>query len=145
MPRSFDGFGVRFLYPDNWRIVEQTEAGEDSTAGVMLETPEKAFFSVNRYTGGVSPQKVLDEAIAAMRGEYDEIEVNPFEDEARGPRDVGAELSFYYLDLLVATRVLAIADGDEVLLVQIQGESRDFDRLEPVFQAMLKSLRESLA
>lgn len=144
MPSSFDAFGVRFLYPDNWKIVEQTEAGEESTAGVMLETPEKAFFSVNRYTGGISPQQVVDEAIAVMRGEYDEIEVNPFEEESALPRDVGAELSFYYLDLLVATRLLAIADRDEVVLVQIQGESRDFDRLEPVFRAMLKSLRESL-
>ncbi|WP_164101069.1 hypothetical protein [Candidatus Laterigemmans baculatus] len=144
MPSSFEGFGVRFLYPDNWKIVEQTEPGEESTAGVMLETPEKAFFSVNRYTGNVSPQKVVDQAIAAMQGEYQEIEVTPLEDETATPRDASAELSFYYLDLLVETRLLGIADRDEVLLVQIQGESRDFDRLEPVFQAMLQSLRESL-
>ena len=144
MPSTFDGFGVRFLYPENWKVVDQTEAGEDATAGVMLETPEKAFFSLNRYTGGIAPQQVIDEAIAAMRGEYDEIEVSPYDDPSGLAREAGAELSFYYLDLLVAARLVAIPDGDDVLLVQIQGESRDFERLEPVFAAMLQSLRESL-
>lgn len=145
MPGSFDDFGVRFLYPENWKIVDQTEPAEDAAAGVTLETPEGAFFSLNRYPGGIGPETVIEEAIVAMRAEYDEIEVGPYEDPSGDAGESGAELHFYYLDLMIAARLLAIPEGNDVLLIQMQGESRDFDRLEPVFGAMLKSLRDSIA
>lgn len=145
MPGSFDDFGVQFLYPENWKIIDQTEAAEDTAAGVTLETPEGAFFSLNRYPGGLGAQGVIEEAIAAMRGEYDQIEVSDYEDPAGYAGESGAELHFYYLDLMIAARLLAIPDRNDVLLIQMQGESRDFDRLEPVFGAMLKSLRDSIA
>jgi hypothetical protein len=144
MPGSFSGFGVQFLYPENWKIHDQSESTGDDAPGVMLETPEGAFFSLNRYPGIDATEPVIDQAIEAMRAEYTEIESRPWDDPAGVASDSGAELNFYYLDLLITARMLAIRDRDDVLLVQLQGESRDFDRLEPVFAAMLKSLRDSL-
>ena len=144
MPGTFSGFGVQFLYPDNWKVRDSSELGEENTDGVMLETPEGAFFALNRYVGINEAQPVIDQAIEAMREEYEELEVQSYDDPQGVASDAGAELGFYYLDLLITARLLAIRDRNDVLLVQIQGESRDFDRQEPVFAAMIKSLRDSL-
>lgn len=144
MPGSFSGFGVQFLYPENWKIHEQADPDSGEAPGVMLETPEGAFFSLNRYSSVGETAMVLRQAIEAMREEYNEIEEREYEDPMGVASDAGVDLDFYYLDLLITARLLAIRDRDDVLLVQLQGESRDFDKLEPVFGAMLKSLRDSL-
>lgn len=154
MPGTFKGLGVHFLYPENWTISEQVEPGKATAGGVTLETPQGAFFSLNRYPGLTDPQQVVDEAISAMRDEYDNLEIEPCGALANQPEiagvldpdsEAGADLSFYVLDLLITARLLTIVHQGDALLVQIQGESRDFETLEPVFAAMLKSLRDSLA
>ncbi len=142
MVATYEGLGMKLLYPDNWQIDEATE--ESGAAGITLESPDGVFFSVNRYPQQDDPKYVLQQAVDAMRSEYSELEEDPLEDPDAWPSDASVELSFYYLDLLITTRILAIRDHQDVVLVQIQGESRDFDRLEPVFLAMMKSLRESL-
>jgi hypothetical protein len=144
MPGTFNGFGVQFLYPDNWKVNESIEPEPGEAPGVMLETPEGAFFAVNRYPNVNDTGPVVDQAIEAMRAEYQELELREYDDSNGVPSDSAAELNFYYLDLLITARLIAIRDREDVLLVQIQGESRDFDKLEPVFGAMMKSLRDSL-
>jgi hypothetical protein len=154
MPGSFSGFGIRFLYPENWSISEQTEGSAEAAAGVSLETPEGAFLMVHRYPGITNPQQVIDRAVAAMREEYDPLELEEYGALASDPAaaglenpmlEAGVDLSFYVLDLLITARMLAIVDAGDVVLVQMQAESRDFDRLEAVFAAVLKTLRDSLA
>ncbi len=144
MPGSFNGCGVQFLYPDNWTVTEQVEEDGGPPCGVTVESPLGAFFSVNRYPHVTVPKSVIDQATQAMRGEYDPVEVVPYEAEDGFVQEVATELSFYYLDLLIVCRMVAILDRGDVVLVQMQGENRDFDSLEPVFLAMLKSLRDSI-
>lgn len=154
MPGSFEGFGVRFLYPENWTISEQRDATDADAAGVSLETPEGAFVLVHRFPRVTNPQQVVDRAISAMREEYDPLEIEEYGALANEPQlatlenpliEAGADLSFYVLDLLITTRMLGIVDAGDVVLVQMQAESRDFDKLEAVFAAVLKTLRDSLA
>ena len=124
--------------------MNQSNPNPAKSPGVMLETPEGAFFAVNRYPNIDDTGPVVDQAIDAMRAEYEELEIREYDDPSGVPSDSGAELNFYYLDLRITARLIGIRDRDDVLLVQIQGESRDFDKLDPVFGAMLKSLRDSL-
>jgi hypothetical protein len=142
MPATFQRFGVHFLYPDNWRITEEIEEG--AQAGVTLESPAGSFFSLYRYRHQTDPSALLEQAIAAMRGEYEAIEKRPYEDPGAFPDEAGCDLDFYCLDLLITARILAVPDQGDCLLVQMQGENREFDRLEPVFQAVLKTLRDHL-
>ena len=144
MPGSFNGCGVQFLYPENWTVTDQTEEEGGQVCGVTVESPLGAFFSLNRYPNVTLPKSVIDQATEAMRGEYNPIEVVPYEAEDGFVQEAATELSFYYLDLLIVCRMVAIVDRGDVLLVQMQGENRDFDSLEPVFLAMLKSLRDSI-
>ena len=44
MPAIFKDFGVEFLYPENWAIVEQTD---DDPQTVALETPSGAQWTLH--------------------------------------------------------------------------------------------------
>lgn len=143
MPATFEEYGVRFMYPDNWEISERA-AGEESV-GVTIESPDGAFFSLNRYHRQSDSDSLKEQVIAAMRAEYNEIEAVPYKSPDAREGESGSELHFFVLDLLVTVRILVIPDGADLLLLQIQAENRQFDKHELVFEAMLKTLRDSLA
>jgi len=152
MPSTYNGCGIQFLYPENWNLSEEEDAAED-TQTIMLESPEGVFFSIHRLRRMGGPGEAIERALEAMRGEYPEIEVEESGalSVAAGATGVldpltesGADLSFYYLDLLITVRMLAISTGGDVLLMQMQGESRDFDKQERVLAAIIHSIRNSL-
>jgi hypothetical protein len=138
MPSTFDDFGLRFLYPDNW-LVQSRDSDEESDS-VTLEMPNGGFFSVTRHRGAPSIDDVIESIADAMRAEYPEIEIEPLDtidDETES-----MELRFYYLDLLIVARITAMVLAEHTVVVQVQAESRDFDIGEPVYNAMLKSIRD---
>ena len=155
MPGTYTGCGVTLMYPDNWTINEQVDGPPGEPSTVTIETPEGAFFSISRYPSATNPQEVIDRAVEAMREEYREhqMEVEQCGALSSNPGataivnellEAGADISFYFLDLLITVRLLAIVHQGDVLLIQLQGESRDFDKQELVFSAMMQSMRNSL-
>ncbi len=141
MPATFEDFGFRFLYPDNW--VLQSRESDPQCDGVTLDLPGGGFFSVTRYYNVTqTPEALLSEIAEAMRKEYYDIETDAIQ--ISDEDDFFIESRFYYLDLLIISRVTALEAGDDLIVVQPQAESREFDSNEPVFAAVIKSLRESL-
>ncbi len=140
MPSTFEDFGAKFLYPDNWTI--QARERDDQAEGVTLDLPGGGFFSVTRHFDQGSPEQLLDQIARSMKKEYPDIETDALAVSAED--DFFIEARFYYLDLLVTSRITAIESGDDLIIVQCQAESREFDRNEPVFGAILRSLKESL-
>lgn len=139
MPSTFDDFGFRFLYPDNWQI--QSRDANDESEGVTLEMPNGGFFSVTKYLGSPAVDDVLEGIASAMKSEYPEVEIEEIEDDDAEVM----ELRFYYLDLLIVARVTGLVLANQTMVVQVQAESRAFDEGEPVYNAMLKSIRDGMA
>ncbi len=140
MPATFDEFGLQFLYPDNWLV--QSRDSDDESDSVTLEMPNGGFFSVTKHHGAPAIDEVIESIAAAMRAEYPEVEIEAIdllEDESET-----MELRFYYLDLLIVARITAMILAEHTVVVQVQAESRDFDIGEPVYNAMLKSIRDGV-
>lgn len=140
MPATFDDFGIRFLYPDNWQI--QSRESDEESDNVTLEMPSGGFFSVTKYRSPQPIDSVLEPIAVAMKNEYPEVEIeelDSLDDEADS-----IEFRFYYLDLLIVARVTAMVLAEQTIVVQVQAESRDFDAGEPVYNAMLKSIRDGI-
>lgn len=147
MTKIYQGIGVRCMYPENWNLIEDTEDGE--TTGFTLESPTSAFMTVSEYPWNVSPRSAVESSAAAMTAEYEEVEQLEFEPQLSYRGQVlqdcrGIDLQFYYLDLLVTSRVIAFTVERKTYLIQIQAEDRDFTTLEQVFQAMIISMLQSL-
>lgn len=141
MPSTFDDFGLRFLYPDNWNI--QSRESDETSEGVTLEMPRGGFYTVTKYRDAPPLDVVLEKFATTLRAEYPEIEAEEVGDRDDDDSET-LEFRFYYLDLLIVARVMAMSIADQTLVIHIQAESHEFDAGEKVFDAMLKSIRDGL-
>ncbi|MEO1528616.1 MAG: hypothetical protein AAFX06_24615 [Planctomycetota bacterium] len=141
MPAQFDSFGLRFLYPDNWTVAQREEAEGDE--GITLELSEGGFFSVET-TVTSEPDTLIDELAAAITSDYEDPERESITLEML-PDSPAADLRFYYLDLLIVSRIVVYQRGEDrdSLVIQLQAESREFDKNQPVFDAILKQIVEN--
>ena len=142
MPPTYRGLELECVYPDNWKLLEDTD--EDGPIGFTIESPDAAFFSLIRYPWNCAPREVLERAIPAMNEDYDQFESNPFEPSLGIDDSRAAEVNFYCLDLLVTAQLQAFTIRPFTYLVQTQAEDRTFQKLELVFRAMLVSILRSL-
>jgi hypothetical protein len=139
MPATFDDFGIRFLYPDNWAVAGRSM--DSGIQGVTFELPGGGFLSIEQSDKTISEDEILDEVAKTVAKEYEEVERESIELNNAGPNDRAIELRFYYLDLLIQSRIVLMNAGGQRLLVQIQAENRDFDSNELVFEAIFTQLR----
>ncbi|MFO0911531.1 MAG: hypothetical protein U0795_01130 [Pirellulales bacterium] len=138
MPTTFDRHGIRFLYADDWNVVDDEDAGGLKT--VSVESESGALWSVSVDLSARSPQDLLRETLATMREVYEEVEVSQFQTEVADRPASGCEMEFFCMDLVITARAIAWRDGARSVLVLSQAESREFERKSPVFNAMLASL-----
>lgn len=146
MTKIYEGLGLKCLYPENWTLIEDAEDGVATS--FTLESPTSAFITVCEYPIAVSPDSAIEQSVDTMRQEYEGVEDEIYDPtfQFRGePLDVlGLDLRFYYLDLLVVSRLIAFSADRKTYLIQIQAEDRDFETLEQVFRAMTVSMISSL-
>lgn len=135
MPEKYHWFELELLYPENWRVEEDTDA-----TSLLVQSPSGSFLSITR-PGDL--QAAYDGARLTMEQEYGEMEtenVSRLLDEAILE---GVTQRFIYLDFVITSHLykLETEDGDfPPLLVQYQGEDRDMDQEQAVFEAILTSL-----
>lgn len=140
MPATFESFGLRFLYPDNWQLSERAE--EEGDDGVTLELPGGGFFSLQRDREGMLDEELIEEVSQLIESEYDDVEREEVAIPGAEPDERAIDFRFYYLDLMIVSRLILLTIADSRYLVQFQAESRDFDANELVLAAILKQLRD---
>jgi hypothetical protein len=144
MPAIYDNLGVRFLYPENWSITDEDDAGWPRT--VTVQSPESGFWALHVFPPKYDLQAGIDELVAAIQGDFGEVEVLQATETFGDTDTVGVDLAFFYLDLLVEAKIRCVRTPSATLIWLYQAESREFEKSEPVFQAMAVSmLREQVA
>lgn len=138
MPGQFDGLGLSFLYPENWKLEQEDEQS------VTLETPQGSFLTIARLTSSTTAEAAIDRARATMEEEYDAVEHEVACREYSGIKLDGLIQRFVFLDLIITAQFLTLEHGDTFYLVQIQGEDRDIDQQQLVFDAILTSMCQHL-
>ena len=140
MPSTFESFGIKFMYPDNWTLAERAE--EEGHHGVTLEMPGGGFLSVEQDLTGFADEQIVRQISDTFDKEYEGSEREPVA--LRGAREdeIAFDFRFYYLDLLIISRLVLLTVDDLKLVIQIQAESRDFEKNELVFDAILTQIRQ---
>jgi hypothetical protein len=139
MPATFEKLGVRFLYPENWRLTDETDT--ELPCSVSLETPSgDAFWSIHLFPLDADQDEILKETVNSLRETYPDLEV------ASRPPDfdrfpgTAIETLFYCLDFLIRVRLQVFQTADYQLMFWFQAEDREFDKQEPIFKAMATSV-----
>jgi len=140
MSKLYDNIGLRFRYPENWTIGE--ESASEFPLSVSLETPNGGFWTAQVFDSG-DPHEMTMEILKTMREVYKQVEADSTLEQIEPHELSGFDLHFYCLDLLVSASIRALTlpgIAKRSLVVMYQAEDREFDRLQPVFFAMLTDL-----
>ncbi|HET6575986.1 MAG TPA: hypothetical protein VFG68_20465 [Fimbriiglobus sp.] len=138
MVQTFERSGIRFQYPANWRI-EAEDVGDGWT--VTLQSQETAFALVSLRPDADSAAQVADEALAALRAEYPDLDAEPVLDDLAGQPAVGHDIDFLTLDTAILCRTRCIETAAGPLLVMGQTSEYDREQNEPVLRAICASLQ----
>lgn len=142
MAAIYDQSGIRFLYPENWSVTQDQH--HDLPRSVMIESPNGAFWSVDVHPFSVRPEELIENAIATLREEYQELEAEAVEEVVGGSEAIGYDVNFWYLDFVIESRLRSFRFGHATYMLIYQAEMRDFQQLEMVFRAITESmLREA--
>ncbi len=138
MPAVYQQFGVRFLYPENWSVLD--EETDQWPRTVTLQSQETGFWTLQVYPPDQDAKAAVLAVIESIREVYPDLEVLPAKETIADAQAKGVDIAFFYLDRLVEAKIRCVKTASAVILWHYQAESRELDKVEPVFQAIATSL-----
>lgn len=141
MPAVYQDIGLKFLYPENWSIID--EETYEWPRSVTIQAPGGAFWAVHVYPPLSDEEALMQEVITSLRAEFHELEVLDAEETISDCPTHGYDITFFYLDLLVEARVRSLQTPSATLIWLTQAEIKDFEENETVFAAMTKSMLDN--
>jgi hypothetical protein len=137
MPLEFNDRGVRFQYPEGWRL--EREDGETSWT-VSVQSPQTAFLLISVDEGMPSTEDVAETALEALRSEYPDLEAEDHVDTLAGQPAVGYDIQFFSFDLTNTCWMRSFYSERGTVLVLWQANDLELEAYEPVLRAMCASL-----
>jgi len=137
MVAQFEEAGIRFKYPENWRLErEENESGWT----VSVHSPETAFLMLCLREDMPRTDEMAETALEALREEYPDLEAEDCVDSLAGQPAIGHDIRFFSFDLTNTcwTRSFYSTQGTVLLLCQFN--DLETDRNEPVLRAICASL-----
>jgi len=143
MTAIYEKRGIKFLYPENWKLSDEADA--ELPCSIVLETPDGgAFWSVHLHPPDADANQILEETLAPLRETYSDLEIATIEHDFQQLPGTAIEAMFYCLDFLVQARLQVIETKPFLILLWYQAEDRDFEKQSLVFKAISTSLLKSL-
>jgi hypothetical protein len=137
MAEQFDEDGIRFRYPENWRLER-----EDSEEGwtVSVQSPGTAFLMMCLRQDSPTPDSMIESVTAAMREDYPDLEVEDRVESVAGQPAIGQDIRFFSLDLTNTCWTRSFYTSQGTVLLLCQTNDLELDEAGPVLQAMCASL-----
>jgi hypothetical protein len=141
MPAVYEQFGVRFLYPENWSVLD--EETDEWPRTVTLQSQETGFWTLQVFPPDQDARQAVLSIVEPIREVYPDLEVLPAKETIADAEAKGVDIAFFYLDLLVEAKIRCVKTPSAVIVWHYQAESRELETVEPVFQAISTSLLQT--
>ena len=141
MPAVYQQFDVRFLYPENWSVMD--EETDQWPRTVTLQSPETGFWTLQVFPPGQNARQAVLAVVESIREVYPDLEVLPATESIGDVLAKGVDIAFFYLDLLVEAHIRCVQTPTGLMVWHCQAESREFEEIEPVFRAISTSLLQA--
>jgi hypothetical protein len=118
MVAEFENGGIRFKYPENWKV--EREDNEDGWT-VSVQSPDTAFLLLTLREDLPTTDQLAESALAALREEYPDLEADERVDSVAGQPAIGHDIQFFSFDLTNTcwTRSFYSARGTVLLMCQL--------------------------
>lgn len=138
MPAEFHESGIRFQYPENWKLQR-----DDIDSGwiVELQSPDTAFLMICLRADRPKREELLEESLSDLRDDYPELEADAVSDTIAGFDALGHDVSFFSSDFTNSCVMRSFQCKAGTVLVLWQVTDVDAERIELVFQAIVASLQ----
>jgi hypothetical protein len=115
---------------------------EDNPSGwtVTLQSPATAFFMVTFDRDMPETELMVETALEAMKGEYEDLEFEPITESIAGQPAIGHDLRFFSLDLTNSCSTRSFYAETGTVLLFWQSTDLDLDAIDPVFKALRASM-----
>jgi hypothetical protein len=143
MPRQFKNDEVELLFPENWLLSESYQETDGIDFQVMLEHPDGAFWLLSACRSEPDAQLLVDELKRQIAEQYETVEWIEASDTILQQPMLGLDGMFFSLDLLIAAEIRTFTRRNRTFVILAQGESREFDQLRLVFQAIATSMLQA--
>jgi hypothetical protein len=137
MHQMFCAHGLRFLYPDDWSLNEQTDQQEVT---VTVAGPHTSFWSISLYYERPPTESVMAAALDAFRNEYENLDLYPAQAALCERPTVAYDLDFVCLELINSAFLRAFRTGQFTALVLYQGTDQELDETRDILEAISRSL-----
>lgn len=137
MQQQFQGLGIRFRYPDDWRLSE--EMGENEVS-ITVSSPETAIWSATVMRRRPEPEEVLQTAIEVFREEYDDLDVAETHARLANREVPAADIDFVCFEMTNTAHLRAFRTGQFTVLVLYQSSDADMDDHNETLEAISDSL-----
>jgi hypothetical protein len=138
MAAKFEDGGIRFLYPENWKL--EREDNDDGWT-VTVQSPETAFLLLSVNEAMPTSEEVLATTLVALKADYDDLEYEDCVDSIGGQPAVGHDIRFSSLDLTNTCWTRSFYSAAGTVLVLCQCNDLESDTHEPVLRAICASLK----
>ncbi len=137
MVETYEEEGIRFRFPENWRLER-----EDNEAGwtVSLQSPETAFVTIGLYQEMLDAEGMAETALAAMRDDYPDLEAEDRVDSLAGRPAIGYDIRFFSFDLTNTCWIRSFYCSRGTVVVMCQVNDLELEKNEPVLRAICASL-----
>jgi hypothetical protein len=137
MVGTYEEEGIRFRFPENWRLER-----EDNEAGwtVSLQSPETAFVTIGLYQDMLDAEGMAETALAAMRDDYPDLEAEDRVDSLAGRPAIGYDIRFFSFDLTNTCWIRSFYCSRGTVVVMCQVNDLEVEKNEPVLRAICASL-----
>ena len=137
MPAVFERDGIRFHYPENWRLTR-----EDADTGwtVSVQSADTAFFMLTFDSNMPEVSQVAETVLDALRTDYPDLEADDAVESLAGQPALGHNIRFFSLDLTNTCYTRSFYSGAGTILLMWQANDLELEAVEPIFKAICKSL-----
>jgi hypothetical protein len=137
---TYEDYGVRFECPADW-AVEVTDEGLEIT--IDLQHPEGLAFALVRVDEErPDPANLADEALAAMREEYSELDAAPVIEPLHEHVATGYDVDFFSLDVANGARIRAFRTPSRTILIFGQWSDIGEDDLSEQVRTVFRTIEE---
>lgn len=138
MPGLFQEDGIRFQYPETWKL---TREEADTGWTVSVQSPDTAFLLIAFDQNMPDVADVTQTVLTALREDYPELEAEDALESIAGQPAVGHDIRFFSFDLTNTCSTRSFYSDTGTVLVMWQANDLELEQWEPIFKAICASLR----
>ncbi len=135
---EYDNHGVRFQFPSDWTLTEQSNEEETT---ISLQSDGTSFWTLMLFKSRPDPEEILDTVVTAFVQDYEDVDVISAIDNLGGLPSLGRDLDFVCYDLVNSATVRAFQTSDTTVMVLYQGTDHELATTGDQLKAITASLQ----